>query len=148
MSTVAMQTMSALDAGADRQAKLQSAAYEFVGLAMFGQMLRQARESCLNGELFHSSAEKTWQSQLDDVMVQQAAASADGMDPFGGLGKAVVRQLDKSGQSSEDPRRQSQPGRWTSPAPSADQLESRAGSVGRAGSLIDALGHQGLDLRG
>ena len=69
MSAVTMQIDRAT-AGVSRQDELRSACNALVGMAMFAPMLKEARGSSLNGELFKSSGTRMWQSQFDDVLIQ------------------------------------------------------------------------------
>jgi len=72
---------------------LRRACNELIGMVMFGQMLRQARESSLNSELFHSSGERMFAGQLDDMLIKKATSGGDGQSPFGSLAEGLWRQL-------------------------------------------------------
>ena len=68
--------------------QLRAACEELVGMGLFGQLLRQARQSSLNGQLFHSSAERTFTGQMDDLLVQRMSGRQG--TP---IGEAMYRKL-------------------------------------------------------
>ncbi|NQU75120.1 MAG: hypothetical protein HQ546_02255 [Planctomycetes bacterium] len=109
MSAVALQlgAAAASQAGqstADRQRQLRGACNELVGMVMFAQMLRTARNGRLNGELFHSSGEQIFQSQLDDVLIQKTCRD-DAGGIFGQLGEAIYRRLGGPGTAGQTAQR-------------------------------------------
>lgn len=90
MSAIALQ-LDSQAAKQDPHTKLRQACSEFVSMATFGQMLREARKSCLNSGLWNSSAEKIFDQQLDDVLLQRAS------DRLGKtIGEGLYRQLSPS----------------------------------------------------
>lgn len=91
MTTVQLSNPAFAALSQDRQ--LRMACNDFIGSVMFGQMLKQARNSSLNSGLFSGKGEKVWQAQLDDALLQQAAASPNGAGMFGDLGDALYRSL-------------------------------------------------------
>ena len=95
MSVTAMQLNSAQLANVSPAKRLRQACNEFIGMALFAPMLRAARRSSLNGDLFHSNATEVFQSQLDDVLLMRTARSENGGGTFGGLGEALYRKLSK-----------------------------------------------------
>ncbi len=95
MAAVAM-TMSPTDAVAKAKSEtqqLRQACDEFIGMVMFGEMLKEARGSSLNSDLFSNSGTKLFQSQLDDVMLKDAAAGNGTQSMFGGLGDSLFDTL-------------------------------------------------------
>ena len=72
---------------------LRRACNELIGMVMFGQMLRQSRDSALNSELFHSPGERMFAGQLDDLLIKKATSGGEGPSPFGGLAEGLWRQL-------------------------------------------------------
>ena len=90
MSAIALQ-LDGQPGKQDPQTKLRKACSEFVSMATFGQMLREARKSSLNSGLWNSSAEKIFNQQLDDVLLQRAS------DKLGkSVGEGLYRQLSRS----------------------------------------------------
>lgn len=84
------------DAGAtagSESRQLRRACDEFVGMIMFGQLLRQARDSSLNSDLFANNGAKLFQSQMDDLVLQRASRGEGRASMFGGLGDALYRGL-------------------------------------------------------
>ncbi len=92
MAAVALQLAAAAKPNVSARQKLRAVCEEFIGMTMFGQMLREARDSSLNNDLFHSSGERIFQSQLDDVLLR-GAASGDRPSRFGRLGEALYNSL-------------------------------------------------------
>ena len=90
MSAVAMQLDKPPAASAAHQA-LRKACDEFAGMAFFGQLLREARDSYMKSELMDSSAQRLWTSQLDDVLIQRGGGRL-----AGSLGDVLYRQLSKA----------------------------------------------------
>jgi len=95
MAAVASQLDAAAPPDLSARRKLRVACEEFIGMTMFGPMLREARGSSLNGDLFHSSGERVFQAQLDDVLLR-GAASGEGPSRFGRLGDALYESLARS----------------------------------------------------
>ncbi len=95
MSAVAMQLNDAVQAKTPQQ-KLRTGVNEFIGIVMFDKIMSQARESCLNSDLLHSSAEGVFRNQLDDVLLRRATANSSGSGMFGKLGEAIYQKLSKS----------------------------------------------------
>lgn len=75
-----------------REQKLRTACKDFVGMVVFAPMLRQARRSSLNCKFLDSSAQRIFQSQLDDVLLQQSS-TGDQTGSFAQLGEALYRSL-------------------------------------------------------
>ncbi|NLF29985.1 MAG: hypothetical protein GX591_03755 [Planctomycetes bacterium] len=96
MSAISIQLDNPSFAAMRQERQLRSACNEFIGTVMFGQMLSEARQSVLNDDLFSSPGARVFQSQLDDVLLQQAAGTADG-GMFGDLSEALVRSLSRPG---------------------------------------------------
>ena len=96
MSAISIQLDNPSFAAMRQERQLRSARNEFIGTVMFGQMLSEARQSVLNDDLFSSPGARVFQSQLDDVLLQQAAGTADG-GMFGDLSEALVRSLSRPG---------------------------------------------------
>ena len=93
MGAISVQLDSPAFAALSRERQLRVACNEFIGTVMFGEMLREARESTLNGDLLSSSAQKVFQSQLDDVLIQQAMSGSHEQSTFGALGEALYRSV-------------------------------------------------------
>jgi len=88
-----------------REQQMRIACNEFIGAVMFGEMLREARNSSLNSGLFSSPAQRAFQTQLDDVLLQQATGGPDSRGVFGELGDAMYRSLSgRSPLSATTPR--------------------------------------------
>ncbi len=87
MAAIALQLDSAPTAGTPH-ARLRQACDEFAGMALFGQLLKNSRQSCLNSGLMESPAQRIFQSQLDDVLMQRASGRS-----VGGVGEALYRHL-------------------------------------------------------
>lgn len=84
--TVEPAGIQGMDAGevARRHRQLRSGCEELAAMATFGEMLRQARDSSLRDDLFHSSGERIFSSMLEDTLVR----------PMGtGVGETLYRQL-------------------------------------------------------
>ena len=96
MGAVAVQMDDPAFAALSQERQLRRACNEFIGMAMFSRMLKQARSSTLNSDLFSSPGERVFQSRLDDVMLQQAASDPRGGGMFGSLGDALYRSLSAS----------------------------------------------------
>jgi Rod binding domain-containing protein len=71
---------------------LRRSCNELVGM-MFGQLLREARQSKLARGLTDSSAQRMFQGQLDDVLIQSAARGDGGQGVFSALSDGLYRQL-------------------------------------------------------
>ena len=93
MAAVALQLNELSSQVSQPRAQLRTACNEFIGMVMFSQVLRQARDSALNADLLGSSAQRVFQSQLDDVLIQNISA-ADGA--FGSLSEAMFERLSQS----------------------------------------------------
>ena len=97
MAAVALQAdVAAAPPPAQQDGRLRRACNEFIGMVMFGQIMRQVRDSSLNSELMHSSGERIFQRQLDDVLLQRACAADSAGGMFGQLGEAMYRSLSAS----------------------------------------------------
>ena len=88
MSAVALELTNASRPATPRHQQLRQACEELVGMALFGQILREARQSCLRSELLQSHAGDVFGQQLDDVLVQRMSGRSDN-----GLGEAMYRRL-------------------------------------------------------
>ena len=82
---------------------LRRACNELIGMVMFGQMLRQARDSALNSELFHSPGERMFAGQLDELLIAKATSGGDGRSPFGRLAEGLWRQLNNGPAARPSP---------------------------------------------
>ena len=69
MSVISVK-MNSASTGRSRQEDLRSACNALVGMAMFAPMLKEARESSLNSDMFKSSGTRMWQSQFDEVLIE------------------------------------------------------------------------------
>ncbi len=90
MSAVTLQIDKAT--GAKTPQALHTACNEMVGL-MFGQLLHQARGSTLAKGLTDSPALRTFQGQLDDVLIQSASRGDKGTGVFSAVADGLYRQL-------------------------------------------------------
>ena len=71
---------------------LRRSCNELVGM-MFGQLLREARQSSLARGLTDSSAYRVFRGQLDDVLIQSAARGDGGTGVFSAVSEGLYRQL-------------------------------------------------------
>ena len=100
MSAISVQLDSPAFSAMSQARQLRAACNEFIGSVMFGEMLREARESTLNSNLLSSNAQKVFQSQLDDVLIQQAMGGSHEQSTFGALGEALYRSMSARPQAA------------------------------------------------
>lgn len=96
MSAAAMNIQAARTV-ADPHRQLRQACDEFAGMAFFGQLLKQARDSSLNTGLLDSPGQRIFRQQLDDALIQRSS------DKLGfSLGEALYQRLAPSlGKASQ-----------------------------------------------
>jgi Rod binding domain-containing protein len=94
---------------------LRRACNELVGL-MFGQLLKDARQSKLARGLTDSSAGRMFQGQLDEVLIQSAARGDRGTGVFSAISDGIYRQLGGAASVAQPPSAVQARGKVAQPA--------------------------------